>query len=127
MATEVNVTDEFVNWWDSLNEDEQKSVNAIVMMVEERGTQVPFPYSSKIESSRHGGMRELRVQHKMRPLRLLYAFDPHRDAVILLGGDKTGRGNDWYKEFVPKADDLFDEYLEEVMAEDVEPAKARRG
>jgi hypothetical protein len=127
MATEVNVTDEFVNWWDSLNEDEQKSVNAIVMMVEERGTQIPFPYSSKIESSRHGGMRELRAQHKMRPLRLLYAFDPHRDAVILLGGDKTGRGNNRYKEFVPKADDLFDGYLEEVMAEDVEPADATRG
>jgi hypothetical protein len=127
MATEVNVTDEFVNWWDSLNEDEQKSVNAIVMMAEERGTQIPFPYSSKIESSRHGGMRELRVQHKMRPLRLLYAFDPHRDAVILLGGDKTCRGNNWYKEFVPKADDLFDGYLEEVMAEDVEPADATRG
>ena len=50
---------------------------------------LPFPYSSGVESSRHRHMRELRVQHQGRPYRVLYAFDPRRTAILLLGGDKT--------------------------------------
>lgn len=61
-------------------------------------------------------MRELRIQHKGRPFRVLYAFDPHRSAVLLIGGDKTGN-NCWYKTNVPIADRLYDEYLEELDRE----------
>ncbi len=56
-------------------------------------------------------MRELRVQHKGRPLRILYAFDPRRMAMLLIGGDKTGN-NRWYEQFVPIADNLYDGHLE---------------
>jgi len=55
-------------------------------------------------------MRELRIQHRGKPWRVLYAFDPRRAAILLLGGDKTGNSR-WYEENVPKADALFDEYL----------------
>ena len=55
-------------------------------------------------------MRELRVQHEGRPYRVLYAFDPRRVAVLLIGGDKTGNDR-WYQEFVPRADRLYDEHL----------------
>lgn len=61
-------------------------------------------------------MRELRIQHHGRPYRVLYAFDPRRSAVLLIGGDKTG-DNRWYKRFVPKADTLYDEYLEDIQRE----------
>jgi len=54
----------------------------------------------------------LRIQHQCRPIRVLYAFDPQRTAILLLGGDKTGN-NRWYKENVPIADRLYDEYLGE--------------
>lgn len=56
-------------------------------------------------------MRELRVQHKGRPFRILYAFDPRRMAILLIGGDKTGN-NRWYEQFVPIADNLYDKHLE---------------
>ena len=56
-------------------------------------------------------MRELRVQHKGRPYRVLYAFDPRRIAILLVGGYKTGN-NHWYEEFVPIADELYAEHLE---------------
>jgi hypothetical protein len=58
-------------------------------------------------------MRELRVQVAGRPLRVFYAIDPRRAAILLLGGDKTGRDR-FYEEYVPVADDLYDAYLREL-------------
>ena len=55
-------------------------------------------------------MRELRIQHKGRPYRVLYAFDPRRVAILLIGGDKTGN-NRWYDQFVPIADKLYAEHI----------------
>lgn len=67
--------------------------------------------------SRHRHMRELRVQHEGRPYRILYAFDPRRIAILLIGGDKTG-DNRWYASFVPVADDLYDQHLREIREEE---------
>jgi hypothetical protein len=58
-------------------------------------------------------MRELRIQHEGRPYRVLYAFDPRRVDILLLGGDKTGNPR-WYKEFIPKADELYRRQLREL-------------
>ncbi len=113
MAWEVEYTDEFEAWWGSLGEGEQSSVAASVELLEEHGPSLRFPHSSGIESSRHGHMRELRTQHEGRPYRTLYAFDPRRTAILLIGGDKTGN-DDWYEEFVPRADALYEEHLDEL-------------
>src|SRR5262249_1954595 len=67
----------------------------------------PLPHSSGIERSKHRHMRELRIQHEGRPYRALYAFDPRRVAILLIGGDKTGNDR-WYEQFVPLADRLYD-------------------
>jgi hypothetical protein len=61
-------------------------------------------------------MRELRIQHKGEPYRILYAFDPRRTAILLLGGNKGGEDR-WYEENIPKADALYDEYIEELQRE----------
>jgi hypothetical protein len=61
-------------------------------------------------------MRELRIQHAGRPYRVLYAFDPRRAAILLLGGDKTGN-NRWYDENVPTADARYDEYIQQLKQE----------
>ena len=66
-----------------------------------------------MNGSKHSHMRELRIQHQGRPLRVLYAFDPRRAAILLLGGDKTGNSR-WYKVNVPIADRLYDEHLKET-------------
>jgi hypothetical protein len=81
-----------------------------VKVLMELGVQLGHPHSSAINGSRHGHMRELRVQHKGRPLRVLYAFDPRRNAILLIGGDKTGNDR-FYEVFVPVADRLYDEHL----------------
>jgi hypothetical protein len=58
-------------------------------------------------------MRELRIQHQGRPYRVLYAFDPRRIGILLLGGDKTGNTR-WYRENVPKADAIYRQHLREL-------------
>lgn len=61
-------------------------------------------------------MRELRIQHRGEPYRALYAFDPRRMAILLIGGRKTG-DDGWYEKFVPQADQLYDEHLEILKQE----------
>lgn len=113
MAYEVEYTDEFAAWWHDLTADEQNSVRMAVGVLEDRGPYLPSPHSSAIYGSRHGHMRELRVQHGGRPYRVLYAFDPRRIAILLIGGDKTG-DNRWYDRMIPIADDLYDQHLREI-------------
>lgn len=116
MQWEVEYTDEFEVWWAGLTESEQESVRASVKLLGDYGPNLKFPNSSSIETSRHGHMRELRTQHEGRPYRTLYAFDPRRAAILLIGGDKTGNDR-WYEQFVPMADNLYDEHLEQLKKE----------
>ena len=116
MTWDVEYTNEFEHWWEALDENEQVSVAAMVELLEAKGPQLPHPYSSGVTSSRHGHMRELRIQHMGRPCRVLYAFDPRRTTILLLGGDKTGNDR-WYEQNVPLADKLYDEHLAALKKE----------
>jgi hypothetical protein len=116
MTWNVEYTDAFGQWWEALTEPEQESVAATVGLLEIEGPHLPFPHSSSVQGSRHGHMRELRVQHAGRPYRVLYAFDPRRCAILLIGGDKTGNDR-WYGQFVPVADRLYDEHLDSLGKE----------
>ena len=75
-----------------------------------------FPIPQNVRSSRHRHMRELRVQHAGEPYRILYAFDPRRSAILLMGGRKGGDDR-WYLENVPIADRLYDEHVEQLRRE----------
>jgi len=103
MKWDVEYTDEFEMWWNRLCESEQDSVQASVMLLGDTGPYLGFPHTSDIKGSRHGNLRELRVQHAGRPYRVLYAFDP-----------RQGR---WYQEYVPLAERLYDEHLEVLKRE----------
>lgn len=110
---EVEYTNAFGRWWAGLLPDEQKKVDAVIRMLEVLGPNLQFPYSSSMKGSSYRHMRELRIQHRGRPYRILYAFDPRRTAVLLLGGDKTGDDR-WYERFVPEADRLYEAHLREI-------------
>ena len=113
MAYEVEYTDEFGQWWAGLSVAEQVSSEAVIELLVEHGPRLGRPHSATIHGSRHGHMRELRIQHQGRPYRILYAFDPRRTAILLIGGDKTGSKR-WYASFIPIADDLYDQHLREI-------------
>jgi hypothetical protein len=75
MAWEVEFTDEFGAWWDELADDEQDAIDQSVGLLEERGPTLGFPHTSDVKGSRHGRMRELRVQRGGKPIRMFYAWD----------------------------------------------------
>jgi hypothetical protein len=110
VATGIIVTFEFESWYRELTEAEQESIRPVISMLEAAGPALGFPQSSRVNGSRYPGMRELRIQHAGRPYRILYAFDPIRQAVLLMGGDKTGDAR-CYEKAIRLADKLFAEYL----------------
>lgn len=113
MSYEVEVSDEFKDWYEPLSEAEQNSIERVVLMLMEAGPALGFPYSSGIQDSKFSHMRELRIQHDGRPYRVLYAFDPSRSAFLILGGDKTGDDR-WYDKMIPRADSIYQEHLKDV-------------
>ncbi len=113
MAYDVEVSDEFRGWYEPLSEAEQLSVGRVIELLEEKGPALAFPYSSGIQGSKLGHMRELRIQHEGRPYRVLYAFDPARTAFLLIGGNKTGNPR-WYETNVSKAEAVYGAHLEEL-------------
>jgi hypothetical protein len=116
VACTVEYTNEFGEWWRTLTEAQQGDVSAYVTLLEEMDVRLGHPHSSGIKGSRHGHMRELRVQSGGRPLRVLYAFDPRRMAMLLIGGDKTGDDR-FYGRMIPLADKIYDTHLEELRQE----------
>ena len=88
MAWEVEFTDEFEQWWHTLSESEQGKVDARVSLLMERGPNLGFPFSSQVKTSRFPEMRELRAQAGGDPLRILYAFDPRRTAILWSPGTR---------------------------------------
>jgi hypothetical protein len=115
-AWKVEYTDEFEDWWDTLDADTQNAIDVAVGVLEQKGPDLRFPFSSGIKGSRHRRMRELRVQHKGKPYRVLYAFDRRRVAILLIGGLKADDDR-WYERYVPRADDLYDDHLREIREE----------
>ncbi|MCY4182314.1 MAG: type II toxin-antitoxin system RelE/ParE family toxin [Gammaproteobacteria bacterium] len=116
MAWNVEYTDEFGGWWASLGNRAQEELAAVVELLAEHGPELGFPRSSGVAGSRHGHLRELRIQCGGRPIRVFYAFDPRRTAILLFGGDKTGDGR-FYRRMVPLADRLYDEHMGELKKE----------
>ena len=112
---EVITTDLFDDWFGSLDEADKEKVAHYVDLLEQIGVALDHPYSSAVNgASRHGGgLRELRVQSKGRPLRVFYRFDRRRNSVVLCGGDKQGvKEAIFYAEAIAAADTAYDHWLE---------------
>ena len=126
MAWEIEFTDAFEQWWNTLEEAEQESVRASVLLLRERGPALGRPHADVVAASRYPNMKELRTQHAGRPFRTLFAFDPRRVAILLIGGDKTGNDR-WYEEFVPLADRIYGKHLIAIEKESRERKRGQDG
>lgn len=107
---DIEVTDQFIKWWDALTVEEQEAIKGPVDLLEQRGPGLGRPVVDNITSSRHANMKELRAG----TIRILFAFNPTRTAILLIGGDKRDRWQELYAELIPLADDLFDQHLTEL-------------
>lgn len=105
-------------WLVSLDDSSREQVVAAIELLEDRGPQLGRPIVDSVTASRHKNMKELRAGSSGRSeLRVLFAFDPERSAIMLIAGDKAGDWKRWYKKNIPLADDLFDDYLTRLRGE----------
>ncbi len=102
--------DEFVEWWKTLDGSQKESLLVGVELLRQLGPSLGRPHVDSLYGSGHSNMKELRVQHKGRPLRVMFAFDPRRIAVLLVGGDKTGDTR-FYERMVRLADKIYSVHL----------------
>jgi len=109
----VLYTDEFEMWWESLSADEQDQIAKGVDLLERFGPNLSRPYVDTVKGSRHSDMKELRTQCHGEPFRTFFAFDPERNAILLIGGVKKD-DKYFYDEMIPMADNIYDEHLKNM-------------
>lgn len=107
MAFTIVYTDSCYEWLHDLPARDWTRRLARVDLIAEQGPGLGRPVVETIKGSRHANMKELRSG----TIRVLFAFDPIRQAVLLIGGDKVDRWEAWYRENIPIADELYDEWL----------------
>lgn len=113
--SEVFTTDEFDAWLEGLSDPDAESVGFVVELLASSGLSLGSPYSSAIRGATFA-LRELRPKAGRSPLRVFYAYDRARDAVLILGGDK-GSEPDFYPRFIAKCEAIWKQYLDEREAE----------
>lgn len=104
------VTGEFSDWFVRLDVAAQDAVSERVEVLRMVGPQLGRPYADTLKGSRHSNMKELIVPHEV--IRVMFAFDPQRRAILLCGGSKSGDKR-FYQRMIDRADFLFDEHLRE--------------
>ena len=115
MAWDVEGTDEFQIWFAGLTDAERIAVAGKIELLEEKGPSLGRPHADTIQASKIANLKELIIQYAGDPYRVLFAFDPRRTAILLLGGRKADKK--WYKTAVPQAEKIYDQYLKELEEE----------
>ena len=117
MAWSVKVTEEYAAWFTVLIKEDLSSATQVAQAVaalREEGPALGRPLVDRIQGSKVHHLKELRPGSAGRSeIRVLFAFDPTRSALLLLGGDKAGNWQRWYRQNIPIAEQLYLEYTEQ--------------
>ncbi|MER5551578.1 type II toxin-antitoxin system RelE/ParE family toxin [Streptomyces sp. NPDC002793] len=118
---EIRVTDECLTWIHGLEAGSEAQVVDAIDRLADGGPGMGRPLVDRLEGSVVHNLKELRPGSAGRSeIRIIFAFDPWRSAILLLGGDKSGNWSGWYKQAIPRAEELYAEYLKEREAEEGE-------
>ena len=111
MRWKIERMDEFEEWWETLSELQQSEALSAIEVLEEEGPSTGRPFADSLKGSRHSNMKELRAT---RTVRIFFAFDPRRVAILLIGGDKAGKTKRFYRQMISKADRIYDGHLRRI-------------
>ena len=118
MAWSVKATEEYAVWFTALIKDDLASATQVAQAVaalREEGPALGRPLVDRIQGSKIHHLKELRPGSAGRSeIRVLFAFDPTRSALLLLVGDKAGNWKRWYRENIPIAEQLYLDYTTEA-------------
>lgn len=104
---------EFQNWLKELSNDEQDSVVAALLVLQQHGYDLGRPYVDTLKGSSVKNLKELRIQHRGSPYRAFFAFDPLRQAIILCAGNKQNDKR-FYERMIPLAETIYTRYLASI-------------
>jgi len=108
----VATTDEFDHWFAGLGADAQTEIIAKVELLKLLGPRLGRPHADTLGGSKHANLKELRADTADKVLRIAFAFDPSRSAILLAGGDKSGVSQKrFYKQLIAKAEALYGSHL----------------
>ena len=117
----ILVTTEFETWHQTLTDSEKIALSNVLALLEHRGPVLGRPHVDRVESSRYHNMKEIRLPNG---IRVLFAFDIRRSAVLLIGGNKSERDgnsptwNRWYERMIPIADLILDRHIMQLRKEE---------
>lgn len=100
----------FRDWFYDREEDLQDAIAAMLGLLKLEGPLLGRPYADTLQGSKYPNLKELRVQHRGEPWRIIFAFDPMRQAIVLVGGNKTGDKR-WYDKNIAIAETRYTEHL----------------
>jgi hypothetical protein len=113
----VETTDVFDEWFADLDEDAQAEIIATVELLKLLGPRLARPHADTLNGSRYANMKELRASTADHVLRIAFAFDPDRNGILLIGGDKSGVSKKrFYRQLIEKADQLYAAHLAALKA-----------
>ena len=100
------------SWLQELRDDDYEQVVASLQVLEREGPALGRPLVDNIKYSTIKNLKELRPGSSgQSKIRILFVFDPRRQAVMLVAGDKSGNWNKWYRTNVPRAEQIYKEHL----------------
>ena len=113
-------------WADDLDEADAEALLAAIRVLRDQGPTLGRPLVDTVKGSRHNNMKELRPGSTGRTeVRVLFAFDLEREAILLVGGDKSDDWKGWYDSNIPIADDRFDEHQTKLTAKRAKKATGK--
>ena len=125
MPWEVRFDDAFEAEFDQLPEAVQDELLARVKVLEQFGPQLGRPHVDTLKDSKHANMKELRFNCEDGAWRFAFAFEPKRQALLLVAGDKAGANQrKFYEKLIQTADERFDAHLEKLKKEKAKAGKA---
>ena len=117
-----------VSWLDTLDSQSVAHIFAALELLEQEGPMLGRPLVDTIKGSAFKNMKELLpASPGSSEVRILFALDPKRRAILLLGGNKAkgkngkAKWSNWYKQAIPKADALYRRHLTMMGDSDVRP------
>lgn len=116
---------EFKDWLESEEEGLQDEALARLELLKERGPLLARPYVDTLKGSKLSNLKELRFDYDKAPIRILFAFDPKQQGIILLGGNKQGDKR-WYDINIPIAEKRFSEHLEKLKKDEGSSLKEKK-
>jgi hypothetical protein len=120
MPWEVILHPEFDDWFQRLDSDEQDAILEDAKVLEAFGPMLGRPRVDHVKGARLKNLKELRVRQTGQPIRVLFAFDPDKKAILLVGGNKAG-DKGWYKKNIPIAEKQFSQHVKEQENEEKNP------